>query len=139
MNCRIPLISLFFALSLSTACWYKVSTVRYDQERALAYEATDRFVSLFNDRKFEEIYEMTDERAKATKSKAALTALLSGVQGNWGKVVHLERADSYATFREGYIEVTLQFKTKFERSENRMTFLWYVSDGKAKLFSIRIE
>ncbi len=139
MNHRISLVAILFAFSLSTACSFKVSSVRHDQERAIAYEATDHFVSLFNDRKFEEIYEITDERAKATKSKAALVALLSGVHDNWGKIINLERADSSATLRDGYIEVTLPFKTKFERSENRMTFVWYVSNGKASLFSIAFE
>jgi hypothetical protein len=40
---------------------------------------------------------------------------------------------------DGYTEVSLKFKIKFERSENRMTFVWYVSNGKAALFSIAIE
>lgn len=129
----------FTLILLCSGCWFKASTIRYDQERVVSYAATDRFVSRFNDRKFEEIYEMTDERAKATKSKAGLIALLSAVHDDRGKILNLERADSSASMRDGYIEVILQFKAKFERSENMMSFIWYVSDGNAALFSIAIE
>lgn len=126
-------------ISLLSACGVKVSTVRYDQERVFAYAATDNFVRLFNDGKFEDIYDMTDQRARATKSKTALIAMLSGVHDNWGKIDHLERGDSSATLRDGFVEVILKFKIKFERSENRAEFVWYVTDGKANLFSIGIE
>jgi hypothetical protein len=136
MNRHTVVIAILVILS---GCSFKVSSVRYDQERTVSYAATDRFVSLFNDGKFDEIYEMTDERAKATKSKTALIGLLSGLRDDRGKIVNLERADSSAALREGYVEVTLKFNIKFERSENRTTFVWYVANGKAALFSIAIE
>jgi hypothetical protein len=138
MNQRIFVIAILFALSFSSACSFNLSTVRYDEERVVAYAATDRFVSLFNDRKFEEIWAMTDERAKATKSKTALIALLSGLRDDLGKIVNLERTDSLGKPGDGYVEITLQFKIKFERSDNRMSFVWYVFNGKASLFSIGI-
>ncbi|HUR97342.1 MAG TPA: hypothetical protein VMZ26_04660 [Pyrinomonadaceae bacterium] len=135
----ISLIAILIALSLSAACWFKVSTHRYDEERVDSYAATDHFVSLFNDRKFEEIYEMTHERAKATKSKTALINMLSSLREGRGKIVDLERADSSATPGDGLIEVTLQFKVNFERGENHLTLVWYVANRSAKLFSLALE
>lgn len=139
MNKRIFVIAITVAVSLSSACWFKVSSVRYDEERVVAYAATDRFVTLFNDQKFEEIYQMTDERAKATKSKTALVALLSGLRDERGRIVNLERSDSIGKPGDGYIEIALEFRVKFERSANRMRLIWYVSNGKANLFSLAIE
>ena len=135
--------SLFLTLvamtaSASSSCWFNVSTVRYDEERVAASSATDRFVSLFNDRKFGEIYEMTDERAKATKSKTGLITILSRLREDNGKLVQLERNDSTASLRDGYVEVTLKFNVKFERTVNHMAFVWYVFNGKAALFAIEV-
>ena len=136
MKRRIFVIAICFTLS---ACWFKVTPVRYDEERVSAAAATGRFVTLFNEQMFEAIYAMTDERAKATKSKSALIEILSGLREDRGKILNLDREDSLGKPGDGYIEVTLRFKVKFERSENHMTFVWYVSGGEAKLFSISVE
>lgn len=120
-------------MGLCVAC--TVTAVYYTEEKRLAKDAAARVHQLLNDAKYEEIYELTDETAKAKKSKSDLVNLMKYVRENRGRVVETSLDDREITPHDNFLEVTDVYRTKFENGIALEQFIWYVSNGQAKLYS----
>lgn len=116
-----------------------LSTVRYDEDRETAIQATKQFHQLLNENRFEEIFELTDERARRTKSKDALISILTTLRKEQGSVLRSDLKDSEIQVRSTYREVHLKLNTTFENETVVEIFVWYVANNKASLFSYAIE
>lgn len=135
----IARIVFMFAVASVSICCLQVSKVNFDEDRQRAVSSTNEFHALFNDQRFEEIYGMTDERARESKNKDGLISILTTLRNERGRVTKAELIDTKIEPKSTYREVHLSFRTKFENAETIERFVWYVSDKKAALFSFESE
>jgi hypothetical protein len=126
-------------VTLLSLCCLTVSRVEFDVDRQTAVRETDNFHRLFNEQRFEDIYELTDRRARETKSKQGLISILAGLRSERGPISKSDVIDAKIEVRSTYREVHLAFRTKFEKGEAVEKFTWYVSDNEASLFSYETE
>lgn len=84
------------------------------------------------------MYELTDQRARATKKKEDFLELLNFVFSSNGQNKKSEIVDSRVIPHASFSEVQLLYKTSFEKSEQYEEFTCYVDDGKVGLFSYKI-
>jgi hypothetical protein len=126
-------------VTLLSLCCLTVSRIEFDEDRQTAVRETDNFHRLFNEQRFEDIYELTDKRASETKSKQGLISILSGLRNERGSASKSEVIDAKIEVRASYREIHLVFRTKFENGESIEKFTWYVSNDKASLFSYETE
>lgn len=127
--------SFMLAIIQFSVCCISVSQVKFEEDREAATFATREFHNLFNESRFEEIYAMTDIRARETKRKDGLISILTALRNERGRVVGSALIDMRIETRPTYREVILSFKTKFENTERNERFVWYVSNKHAGLFS----
>jgi len=120
---------------LSAACSFKFSTANFEKDKQNAVAATNQFHELYNREKFEEIYEMTDRRAKETKSKEGLISVLTYMKRVRGPVLQSEVVDAKVEPHALYREIDLTFRTKFANADVTETFIWYASNDGMGLFS----
>lgn len=133
----IILCSLIVTGFLYSGC-ISIKPVYNEEERKIAETATKKFQQLYNEQKFEELYDLTDQRARATKKKEDFLKLMNiGFSSN-GQNKKSEIVDSKVIPHASFSEVQLLYKTSFEKSEQYEQFTWYVEDGKAGLFSYSI-
>lgn len=136
---RIWMASVTCIATLLAAGCMNVSRISFDEDLKTATRGSDAFHKMFNEQKFDEIFNSTDERARQTKSKDALIALLSNLRNDRGPVMESGLTESKIEVRPSYREVHTTYRTKFEKVEAIEKFVWYVSDGKARLFSYETE
>lgn len=79
--------SFMLAIIQFSVCCISVSQVKFEEDREAATFATREFHNLFNESRFEEIYAMTDIRARETKRKDGLISILTALRNERGRVV----------------------------------------------------
>lgn len=126
-------------MMLFLMCCVSISPFKFNKDRDNAINATNDFHNLFNHHRFEEIYGLTDKRARETKSKDSLISILSFLRDERGRVLNSELIDTDIQTRPTYRELHLSFRTKYENTEKIERFVWYVSDNQARLFSFVSE
>jgi hypothetical protein len=97
----------------------------------------ENYHRLYNEQKFEEIYNSAHEDAKANKSKEGLEFALAQSYEKLGKFLSSELVFSKVTpvdAKERQVE--LAYKSKFEKGELNETFLIVTNDEKGALHSI---
>ena len=112
--------------------------VSYKKERAAAIGAMTQYRTLFNEERYEDLYAMTDSRAKATKSKEAFLELTKAIRTQLGKVVIPVLVDTKVQSQDRFTEVTLTYETTFEHGMQRESFVWYVGNETVGLYSFTI-
>lgn len=115
-----------------------IKPIYYEQEIKKADLAVGNFHQLLNEEKYEELYNLTDEGARAIKSKTAFLELMKQVHLQLGNVLNSTKTNEKATSQALSTKIELTYRTKFERSEQKEKFIWIVDDKGAGLFSYEI-
>lgn len=135
-------VGLKFVLSIivvfSINC-VPVTPVDSSDDMEVASHAVENFHKLLNEQRYEELYELTDDRAKATKSKEAFLRVMGEVRSRFGECVESSLVDVNVVARAAFQEVRLTYRSKFEKAIRNEGFVWYVENGKAKLYEYEIE
>lgn len=135
MNFKLTLLIGLMTVILTFFGCFSIKPIYHKEEKKLAENETKIFHQLYNEQKFEEIYELTDQRARVTKEKKDLLNLMNVVFTNHGRISSSEIIKAEVVPHASFSEVQLLYKTKFEKGEAYENFTWYVENGKAGLFS----
>lgn len=128
----------FVVLAVVLPSCVSVTPVSYKKDTAAAVDAMTRYRALFNEERYEDLYKMTDPRAKATKSKDAFIDLTRTIRTQLGKAVNPLLVDTKVEPKATFTEVTLTYETTFENGIQRELFVWYVAKDTAGLYSFTI-
>ena len=137
MKNKIKFLIFVSIISYSVSC-ISIKPIYNDEEIKTAEAAVKKFHQLLNEEKYEELYNMTDEQARATKSKDAFFQLMKNVHSQLGNVSSSEKINSTAKSQAASTVVEMIYQTKFENGEIKEKFVWIVSDDKAGLFSFEL-
>lgn len=130
--------SILYGLIVTTLFYlgcFSIKPIYNEEEKKIAEDATKKFHQLYNESKFTELYELTDQRARAVKKKEDFLKLIDYIFTNNGQNQNSTLIESKLVPHASFSEVQLLYKTSFEKSEQYEQFIWYVDDGKAGLFS----
>ncbi|HEX8198470.1 MAG TPA: hypothetical protein VF571_19905 [Pyrinomonadaceae bacterium] len=127
------LISLFFA-----SCSFSIKPIYNKQDIATADELVKKYHQLLNEENYEELYKLTDEHARATKSKDAFMQLMTQIRGQFGKVQGSSRLDAKAIPQAAATQVEAIYHTKYEKEEIKEKFVLIVAGKNAGIFSYEI-
>lgn len=130
---------LLFALgilTLITSC-ISVKPRYFEDDKKLAIQAVETYHQLYNEKRFEEIYNNAHEEAKATKDKQKLIAMLDSLYSELGKV---ERSQLFTTHvsvlnvKERQVEIV--YKVKHEKGARNEAFLIVTNDTVGKIHTL---
>ena len=138
MSLKIKYFPLIGLISLLLSSCISVRPVYYEQDIATADEVVKKFHRLLNEENYEELYKLTDEQARATKSKDAFMQVMRQIRGQIGKVVSSSRLDAKATSQTAATQVEAVYQTKYEKEEIKEKFVLMVAGKKAGIFSFEI-
>lgn len=131
---------LFFLLvaALNLHC-VSVTTISFAEDKKVAEESTLTFHQLLNEGKYDELYDLTDSRAKATKSKLGFINVMTQVRTQFGKLMDTSLVENSVISRADYREVHSVYRAQFENGIRLEKFVWYVNDRKAGLFMYQTD
>ena len=130
------LIAAFLIVNIACSC---IKPVSYNEDKKIADEATRMFHNLLDDERYEDLYALTAEEARATKSKDVFIFIMRMVRTNFGKAQKITLIESKIVRRAGFTEVHLSYRTEYEKSDHPEDFVWYVKENKASLFSYHTD
>lgn len=129
---------LFILLGVVFSGCISVEPIYYEQEIKTADEAVKKFHLLLNEENYEELYNLTDEQARAIKSKDDFVQVMKQIQLRFGKVLNSSKVNAQATSQASSTKVEMVYQTKFEGKEIKEKFVWIVAKKKAGLFSYEV-
>lgn len=97
--------------------------------------AVAEFHRLYNEQKFEEVYNLMDESAKQMRKKDEFTKLLEDFYTRLGKVKESTPLEVKTVPQKDFTTIEINCKTKYENKNRHEKFKWIIRDGIAKLYS----
>jgi hypothetical protein len=127
-NFKIALLFFIFVLVFSACRAEKVEN--YENDKKLAAAAVEKYHRLYNEQKYEEIFNSAHEDARRSKSKEGLGFVLAQSMEKYGRHLGSEMVFSKVKIlNEKERQIDLAYRSKFERGERIETFL-IVTDGR---------
>lgn len=121
------LLLITITLSL-TSCLDR--SVFYRREREAAERAVTGFHGLWNEEKYEAIYNLLKDESRKPEHKDSFVAALKKVREKWGKAQGTKLRNIYFPRRTSVI---MFCDTKFEKGDGRETFFWLLNGNEARL------
>ena len=129
-------ISLFVFVCL---CFCLISCTGIFKGKEVADKGIVEFHRLYNEGKFDEIYDHTDPKFQKASSKKDFLDLLGAVQRKLGKVTAAKEA-GYNTRTFNFVTtVSLNQSTTFEQGSGMETFSFEINGDKAMLLGYNIN
>jgi|SRR3954471_3004536 len=132
MKRRLTLIAVLASLA---GCTFNVKPIYDSKEKAKAEATVVQFHSLYNERKFDEIYERLDKQA--TQSREQFMAATSDIASHWGKL-QTTRLDEAKVFYTSPIQVKMIYNSTFEKGNAQEWFTWNIYGEEVRLFEYNL-
>ncbi len=104
-----------------------------------ADKAVAEFHTLFNQEKFQSIYEKSHKKFKKEIKEEEFVQLLEAIHRKLGKVTNRTNTSWSVNTHDMTTDVTLQQETTYENGKGTETFLYIIEDSKAFLLSYDID
>ncbi len=129
---QFVVLCLAAVLSLQACGFIKVTN--FENDKKLAEKTVENFHKLYNEQKYEQIFEAAHEDAKRTKSKEALGFVIARELEESGRHLSSELVySSVKVLNEKERQVDLVYRSKFEKAERIETFLIVTTDQTGAL------
>lgn len=113
------------------------TTIMKGKEEAQA--GVSKFHSQFNERKFSQIFDDSDEEFRSTVTKEQLTELLEAVHRKLGSVKNSNQVNWKVQTTPSGTFARVTYQVDFSEGKGTEEFVFRVSDGKAQLVSYNVN
>ncbi len=129
------LLYLIILAFLMPAC-VSFKPVYFSDDKKLAEKAVEKFHQLYNDRNFNEAYEMAHEAAKAENGKDKMISVLEGIYAKYGKVLDSKPVKAYVRMlSQNERQVEIIYETKYEKGRMNEFFLVVTNENEGKFYT----
>lgn len=128
----------FRFLCFITFCMALVGCSMSDDYAAAEIEVPG-FHVMFNDRKFDEIYEAAGMDLKEAVSKKDFTAFLAGAHGKLGVTMSSKLLNKSVNYHTSGTFVTLVYSTQYEKGEATEQFKYKLDGEQASLYGYHVN
>lgn len=115
---------------LFNAC-VSIKPVYYDEDKKVAEKQVEKFHQLFNEEKYDEIYNMFTEKEQNQQSKEQFVTALKNILAIQGKVKNSKLVKSEVKPKASFRVVHMFYETEFEKGKQLEEFDWLVDGNDA--------
>jgi hypothetical protein len=108
-----------------------ISPINYEVDKQIAKERVEEFHHLLDDERWNDIYDLFDEKVQTSQSKEQFVAALKGLHANAGRVVASKLVKSEIKPQASFRMVHMLWETTFEKKHLIEEFDCLVDGNKA--------
>ncbi|MBK8812752.1 MAG: hypothetical protein IPN69_18750 [Acidobacteria bacterium] len=121
-------------LILLTAACFRIDPIYFADDKNLAEKKIEYFHELYNDQKFDEMYDLLSVQTKRVLTFDNFSQAYGDVRRNFGKVRKSTRIEEGVKVEAAYRVVRLVFETEFEKARVREEFVCHVTKENAVIY-----